>query len=60
MPDEELAEAVELQRESICAQIIEQSGFQGPDHSVDDVRSLLLGWQRQSMLNPNRQFVSTS
>lgn len=42
----EFAEAVELQRESIRAQMIEQGGFQAPKHRVDDVLSLFLRRQR--------------
>jgi hypothetical protein len=30
----ELAEPIELQRESICTQMIEQRVFQAPDHRV--------------------------
>lgn len=42
----ELAKAVELQRESIRTQMIEQRGFQALDHSVDDVLSLFFRRQR--------------
>ena len=40
----ELAEAVELQSESIRAQKMEQCGLQALDHRVDDVLGFLLGW----------------
>ena len=53
----ELAKAVELQRESIRLQIIEQHGLQAPDHRVNDMLSLFLRRQRQSSPNPHRQLV---
>lgn len=37
VPNEELAKAAELQRKSIRAQMVEQSGLQAPNHSVNDV-----------------------
>jgi hypothetical protein len=55
----ELAKAIELQCESIGAQMIEQSGLQARDHGIDDVLSLFLGRQGQSSLNPRGQLVST-
>jgi hypothetical protein len=55
----ELAKAIELQCESIRAQMIEQSGVQARDHGIDDVLSLFLGRQGQSSLNPHGQLVST-
>jgi hypothetical protein len=55
-----LAKAVELQRESIRAQMIEQGCLQAPNHRVDDVLSLFLRRQRQSSLNPLGQLISTS
>jgi len=43
--DIELAEAIELQGESICVQMFEQCGFQAADHHADYVLSLFLGTQ---------------
>src|SRR5487761_62745 len=56
----ELAEAVELQREPVRAQIVEQGGLQAPNHRVDDVLSLFLSQQRESSLNPRGQLISSS
>jgi hypothetical protein len=55
-----LAKAIELQRESIRPQMIEQGGLQAPNHRVEDVLSLFLRRQRQSSLNPLGQLISTS
>lgn len=41
----ELAEGVELQRESVRAQMIEQSGLQARDNSVYDMLGFFLGRQ---------------
>ncbi len=56
----EFAKAVELQRESIRVQIIEQRGLQAHDHGVNDVLSLFFSPQRQSSLNRLGQLVTTS
>jgi len=55
----EFAEAVELQRESVRALMVEQGGFQAEDYRVHHVFSLFLGLQGQSTLNSLRQLVST-
>ena len=58
MPLGEFAKAIQLQRESIRAQMIEERGFQARDHGVDDVLSRFLSCQRQSSLNLLGQLVT--
>jgi hypothetical protein len=60
VPHGEFAQAIELQRESIRVQIIEQRGLQAHDHGVNDVLSLFFSPQRQSSLNRLGQLVTTS
>jgi hypothetical protein len=48
----ELAKAVELQREPVRAQIVEQGGFERRDHGIHDHLRFFLGRQRQRLLNP--------
>jgi hypothetical protein len=48
----EFPEAAQLQREPVCSQIIEQSGFKRRDHGVNDHLRFFLGWKRQRLLNP--------
>jgi hypothetical protein len=56
----EFAKAIQLQRESIRVQIIEQRGLQAHDHDVNDVLGLFFSPQRQSSLNRLGQLVTTS
>jgi hypothetical protein len=60
VPHEEFAKAIQLQRESIRVQIIEQRGLQAHDHGVNDVLSLFFSPQRQSSLNRLGELVTTS
>jgi hypothetical protein len=60
MTNGEFAKAIQLQRESIRVQIIEQRGLQAHDHGVNDVLSLFFSPQRQSSLNRLGQLVTTS
>ncbi len=60
VPHRELAEAAQLQREAVHSQIVQQRGFQAPDHCFYDVLGFLLRRQRQRLLNPRRQLFPTS
>jgi hypothetical protein len=59
VPDVELAEAAQLQREPVRLQVVQQSGFERRDDGIYECLGFFLGRQRLYPLNPRCQFVPT-